>query len=248
MDANSSNNYNSRSIILLCNRALGGRFMSTWFWTSKQMEKKILEDHLKHVEKVVETARALEASISHVRSRDLDSFRKDYEKISSLEREADVFKRTLMKEVSQVLIHPIDREYLINLTLNIDQIAGYCRAVGKRILILIEASEELDEHMISYVSTVTSKIRHIAELILSALQSLKRSAQETIEYTNEVEKIEEEVDDLKLEAYKVVLKKCNEKSIEWCILSKEIIDTLEEATDRGERVADIIRMLAVSLS
>ncbi len=222
--------------------------MSTWFWTSKQMEKKILEDHLKHVEKVVETARALEASISHVRSRDLDSFRKDYEKISSLEREADVFKRTLMKEVSQVLIHPIDREYLINLTLNIDQIAGYCRAVGKRILILIEASEELDEHMISYVSTVTSKIRHIAELILSALQSLKRSAQETIEYTNEVEKIEEEVDDLKLEAYKVVLKKCNEKSIEWCILSKEIIDTLEEATDRGERVADIIRMLAVSLS
>ncbi|MGB9828086.1 MAG: DUF47 domain-containing protein [Thermosphaera sp.] len=222
--------------------------MSTWFWTSKQMEKKILEDHLKHVEKVVETARALEDSISHVKDRDLNSFRKDYEKLSSLEREADVFKRTLMKEVSQVLIHPIDREYLINLTLNIDQIAGYCRAVGKRILILMDASEELEEHVIEYISTVSSKIRHIAELILSALQSLKRSAQETIEYTNEIEKIEEEVDDLKLEAYKIVLKKCNEKSIEWCILSKEIIDTLEEATDRGERVADIIRMLAVSLS
>lgn len=222
--------------------------MSTWFWTSKQMEKKILEDHLKHVEKVVETTRALEDSVSHVRSRDLNSFIKDYEKISSLEREADVFKRTLMKEVSQVLIHPIDREYLINLTLNIDQIAGYCRAVGKRILILMEASEDLDGHMIEYVSTVASKIRQIAELILSALQSLKRSAQETIEYTNEIEKIEEETDDLKLEAYKIVLKKCNEKSIEWCILSKEIIDTLEEATDRGERVADIIRMLAVSLS
>lgn len=222
--------------------------MSTWFWTSKQMERKILEDHLKHVEKVVETTRALEDSVPHVRSRDLNSFMKDYEKISSLEREADVFKRTLMKEVSQVLIHPIDREYLINLTLNIDQIAGYCRAVGKRILILMEASEDLDEHMIEYVSTVASKIRQIAELILSALQSLKRSAQETIEYTNEIEKIEEEVDDLKLEAYKIVLKKCNEKSIEWCILSKEIIDTLEEATDRGERVADIIRMLAVSLS
>jgi predicted phosphate transport protein (TIGR00153 family) len=212
------------------------------------MERKILEDHLKHVEKVVETTRALEDSVPHVRSRDLNSFMKDYEKISSLEREADVFKRTLMKEVSQVLIHPIDREYLINLTLNIDQIAGYCRAVGKRILILMEASEDLDEHMIEYVSTVASKIRQIAELILSALQSLKRSAQETIEYTNEIEKIEEEVDDLKLEAYKIVLKKCNEKSIEWCILSKEIIDTLEEATDRGERVADIIRMLAVSLS
>lgn len=222
--------------------------MSTWFWTSKQMERKILEDHLKHVEKVVETARALEDSVSHVRSRDLNSFIKDYEKISSLEREADVFKRTLMKEVSQVLIHPIDREYLINLTLNIDQIAGYCRAVGKRILILMEASEDLDGHMIEYVSTVASKIRQIAELILSALQSLKRSAQETIEFTNEIEKTEEEVDDLKLEAYKIVLKKCNEKSIEWCILSKEIIDTLEEATDRGERVADIIRMLAVSLS
>jgi predicted phosphate transport protein (TIGR00153 family) len=212
------------------------------------MERKILEDHLKHVEKVVETARALEDSVSHVRSRDLNSFIKDYEKISSLEREADVFKRTLMKEVSQVLIHPIDREYLINLTLNIDQIAGYCRAVGKRILILMEASEDLDGHMIEYVSTVASKIRQIAELILSALQSLKRSAQETIEFTNEIEKTEEEVDDLKLEAYKIVLKKCNEKSIEWCILSKEIIDTLEEATDRGERVADIIRMLAVSLS
>ena len=222
--------------------------MSTWFWTSKQMERKILEDHLKHVEKVVETTRALEDSVSHVRSRDLNSFIKDYEKISSLEREADVFKRTLMKEVSQVLIHPIDREYLINLTLNIDQIAGYCRAVGKRILILMEASEDLDGHMIEYVSTVASKIRQIAELILSALQSLKRSAQETIEFTNEIEKIEEEVDDLKLEAYKIVLKKCNEKSIEWCILSKEIIDTLEEATDRGERVADIIRMLDVSLS
>jgi len=222
--------------------------MSTWFWTSKQMERKILEDHLKHVEKVVEMTRALEDSVSHVRNRDLNSFIKDYEKISSLEREADVFKRTLMKEVSQVLIHPIDREYLINLTLNIDQIAGYCRAVGKRILILMEASEDLDGHMIEYVSTVASKIRQIAELILSALQSLKRSAQETIEFTNEIEKIEEEVDDLKLEAYKIVLKKCNEKSIEWCILSKEIIDTLEEATDRGERVADIIRMLAVSLS
>jgi uncharacterized protein Yka (UPF0111/DUF47 family) len=83
---------------------------------------------------------------------------------------------------------------------------------------------------------------------LSALQSLKRGAQETIEYINEIEKIEEEADGLKLEAHKIVLKKCSEKSIEWCILSKEIIDTLEEATDRGERVADITRMLAVSLS
>ena len=152
-----------------------------------------------------------------------------------------------MKEFSQVLIHLIDREYLINLTLNIDQIAGYCRAVGRRILILMEASEDLDGHMIEYVFTVASKIRQIAELILSALQSLKRSAQETIKYINEIEKIEEEVDNLKLEAYKIVLKKCSEKSIERCILSKEIIDTLEEATDRGERVADIIRMLAVSL-
>jgi uncharacterized protein Yka (UPF0111/DUF47 family) len=60
--------------------------MSTWFWTSKQMERKILEDYLKHVEKVVETARALEDSVSHVRNRDLNSFIKDYEKISSLER------------------------------------------------------------------------------------------------------------------------------------------------------------------
>ena len=136
--------------------------MSTWFWTSRQMERKIFEDHLKHVEKIVETARALWDSVFHVRNRDLNSFMKDYEKISSLEREADVFKRTLMKEVSQVLIHPIDREYLINLTLNIDQIAGYCRAVGKRILILIDASEDLEGHMIEYVSTVASKIRQIA--------------------------------------------------------------------------------------
>jgi len=67
-----------------------------------------------------------------------------------------------MKGVGQALIHPIDREYLINLTLNIDQIAGYCRAVGKRILILIDASEDLEGHMIEYVSTVASKIRQIA--------------------------------------------------------------------------------------
>jgi hypothetical protein len=60
--------------------------MSTWFWTSKQMGKKILEDHLKHVEKVVETARALEDSVSHVRRCDLISFIKGYERISSLER------------------------------------------------------------------------------------------------------------------------------------------------------------------
>jgi hypothetical protein len=37
-----------------------------------------------------------------------------------------------MKGVGQALIHPIDREYLVNLALNIDQIAGYCRAVGKK--------------------------------------------------------------------------------------------------------------------
>jgi len=211
------------------------------------MDRKILEDHLKHVEKVVETARALEDSVSHVRNRDLNSFIKDYEK-SLLSREADVFKKTLVKEVSQELIHPMDREYLITLTLNINQIARCCRAVGKRILILLEASEDLDGRMIEYVSAVASKIRQIAELILSALQSLKRSTQETIEYANEIEKIEEDADGLKLEPYKIVLKKCNEKSIEWCILSKEIIDTLEEATDSGERDADTIGMLAVSLS
>ncbi|MEM0378322.1 MAG: DUF47 family protein [Thermosphaera sp.] len=222
--------------------------MSTWFWTSKQIEKKLIEDYLAHVQKVLQTAQSLEDSVASIKSLDIDAFRRNYYKISSLEREADILKRTLMKEISQILIHPVDREYLMSLILQIDQIAGYCKAVGKRILILMEASEEIDEYMLTYISTVASKIRHIMELIVSALQSLGRSFQETLEYANEIEKLEEDVDDLKLDAYRVILKKCNSKSIEWCILSKEIIDTLEEATDRGERVADIFRMIAVSLS
>ena len=68
--------------------------MSTWFWTSKQMERKTLQDHLKHVEKVVETTRALEDSVSHVRNRDLNSFMKDHEK-SLLSREKLTYSKGL---------------------------------------------------------------------------------------------------------------------------------------------------------
>ncbi|MEM4601170.1 MAG: DUF47 family protein, partial [Sulfolobales archaeon] len=65
------------------------------------------------------------------------------------------------------------------------------------------------------------------------------------ELANKVESLEEEVDDIRHEVFREVLKFCDSSRSSKCMLTKEIMDSIENAADRCEDVADVLRSIAL---
>ncbi len=216
---------------------------STWAWVSRRVEAQVLTGAIKHLSKVIEVAKATEELFSRFLRGDSEGFKGLCREVHRLEGEADAIKRELLKELSKGLIHPISREELVRLVLINDDIAVYLKAATRRAC-LVEpnvVSEGIKELVLSMVR----KVREATELLKEAIEELSRDPRKSLELADRVESIEEEVDELRINALAKVLKFCDESRPSACIVAKEVVDAVENSADRCEDSADVIRSVAI---
>lgn len=89
----------------------------------------------------------------------------------------------------------------------------------------------------------------MASMVYEAAKLIGDAARKLIEDPRDVlaiaERIEEFVDDVRVETLREILNICNEVKISTCLILKEIIDSIENAADKCEDVADIIRSIVL---
>jgi uncharacterized protein Yka (UPF0111/DUF47 family) len=78
-----------------------------------------------------------------------------------------------------------------------------------------------------------------------AIEKLVEEPRAVLELANEIERIEEEVDDMRIEVFNEIIQLCDKVGTSFCILSKELMDSVENAADKCEDVADTLRSLAL---
>ncbi|RLG84856.1 MAG: hypothetical protein DRO18_06705, partial [Thermoprotei archaeon] len=105
----------------------------------------------------------------------------------------------------------------------------------------------IDEETLTIIEKMAERNFEATKRIKEAIEALIKEAKKALGIADIIEHIEEEVDDIRMEALELVLSKCHEeiRSISLCILLKDIIDSIENSVDRCEDVADVIRSIAV---
>ncbi len=80
----------------------------------------------------------------------------------------------------------------------------------------------------------------------TTITRLAKDPRRALEVANSVERIEEEVDEIRMKALEKVLEWCDRAKVSSCIICKEVVDSLENASDKCEDVADVIRGIALT--
>jgi predicted phosphate transport protein (TIGR00153 family) len=222
--------------------------LATWIWASKKIEKEILSKCLEHCSKVSSVVEGLVSLLKAVDEGQLDIAPSIFANVMAFERKADEMKRGLIYDLSRATLLPLDRDYVMRLVLRLDDVADYSKAAARRLLIALRIGVHFNKEYVTRLLGMALKLREAMTLTDRALREIVESPQRALSTADAIERIEEEVDDLRTSLLEYVLSKCDEKGPKWCVLVKEIVDEVENSVDRCEEVADMIRYISVSLA
>jgi len=126
----------------------------------------------------------------------------------------------------------------------LDDIAAYAKYAARNFLILPqkEPPKDLEELLIK----MSKELQKATLRIKDGIKELYKDIKKALEIAETIERIEEEVDEIRTQALEKAVAWCDELiTPSVCIIIKEVIDSIENATDRCEDVADIIRNIAL---
>ncbi|MFN3268562.1 MAG: DUF47 domain-containing protein [Zestosphaera sp.] len=167
----------------------------------------------------------------------------EWHEVFKYEKEADDVKRKILTELSREIFHPIDREELVRLVLTSDDVAAYAKGWGRR-LSLIDPTN-LPENTLTKLRKMAENVHKSTLLMKNAAEKLLINPKEVLNISNEIERLEEETDDIIHEVFKEILNYCEESKISQCLMLKEVMDSIENSADKCEDVADVLRSIAL---
>ena len=201
----------------------------------------------RHLSKINDLTKTFRKFVEAFVRGNLDDMRKLYDDIFDIEREADNEKEKIIIEVSRGPFHPIDREDIMRLVLTMDDIAANIKSASRKML--YSNPESVPTDVKNEFSKLGDMIIEIVSRLETALDALIKGSKDTLKLADSVERKEEEIDDFRVELIAKILKWGDETGkLSSLLMLKEAVENLENASDKAEDVADIIRgIIAVGL-
>ena len=192
-------------------------------------EKHFYEMLEQQADVVVEGAEALMDMVSH-----FDNVAEKRDKIKDIEHKGDELVHTIATALSRTFVTPIDQEDISKLTSRLDDILDYIEAASHR--------------MWSYeIKTIPPDMVKLTEVIVKGSKEVNHAVKdlrnfkkknEILNHCIEINRLENTGDDITHVAVADLFKKYDAVDI---IKLKEIYEYLEEATDKCEDAADVIK-------
>jgi hypothetical protein len=138
----------------------------------------------------------------------------------------------------------MNRENLLNTAYTMDEIAGYITGIAfklSNVKITTLKSSKLDKDISELISLVVDEVYKLNEII----RSLNTNTANAIELAQETQTIEREID---IKYRDATIKLLDEvKDPKELLLIKDVIEGIEEMSDKCQRVSDSFILLALSL-
>jgi|WetSurMetagenome_2_1015567.scaffolds.fasta_scaffold190048_2 uncharacterized protein len=156
----------------------------------------------------------------------------DYQsKIRMIEHKADEVSHRISKELNETFITPIDREDIFQLVHTLDNVVDSIDVIASRIFLYkvkypIEFGPQLSELLLSQ-----------AKIIVEAVKDLD-DYKEMEKKLDAIHKLESQGDSIFQQAIALLFE--NEKDAIELIKKKEILEILEKAIDRAQRIAIVL--------
>lgn len=159
--------------------------------------------------------------------------------IKDIEHEGDLITHTTIENLNRTFVTPLDREDIHDLITALDDVLDYIEACAER-LFLFKVDKATEESIL--LSGILVKAVKQLQQAVSELRHLK-GADSILKYCAEINRLENEGDYLNRAAVAKLFEPQNNplEVIKW----KEIYETLENAIDRCEDVANVLEGIAL---
>jgi predicted phosphate transport protein (TIGR00153 family) len=157
-------------------------------------------------------------------------------KIKDLEHKGDEVTHHVIEELNKTFITPIDREDIHDLCLAMDDVLDLIDATAGR-MVLFKVRESIHG-----IAAMLDVLQNQAREIEAALNSLKDN-ERVIEHCIEINRLENDADRIFQTAIGHLFDEVKDPID--VIKRKEIIETLEKATDKAEDVANVLETIVV---
>ena len=201
----------------------------------------VLQDE---INRILNASRELGTLTDSLMKKDKKAVKNTLEQISTIEEEVESLRRKITREVADVGGLIMNRENLLNTAYTMDEIAGYITGIAfklSNVKISTLKSSKLDKDISELISLVVDEVYKLNEII----RSLNTNTANAIELAQETQTIEREID---IKYREATIKLLNEvKDPKELLLIKDVIEGIEEMSDKCQRVSDSFILLALSL-
>jgi len=181
----------------------------------------------------------------------LKELTEDYEKLPEiaarakvLEDEADTIVHKIATQRDSCFVTPIDREDIAMLAHNVDEVVDCVeRALNRMNIYKARVPPEVMLEFSRIINACADEIKKGVE----CLKNLKQEERKLIEHCIRINDLEAEADSLNRRWLATIITEpvTDAKSILEKIVTKEIVETLESATDRCEDVANVLETIRI---
>lgn len=219
---------------------------SSAVWLGRQKERGVLKQCGEHLDMVVETITGMRKNIHAFCDRDAKAIKASLKEVFDKERGADEVKRRILEELSKGVFHPINRDEIIRLVLTADDIATNAKATTRRLKLI--PPEKIDGGLREGLREFSDSLLKMAALLRETFAALLKEPKAAIRLADEVERMEEKIDDFRMERIlpKVVAWSDKLEKPGLSSMLKDVVDHMENVADRCEDVADVVRGIAIS--
>ena len=211
-------------------------------WFEERRKSRVLEIAYRQMTIALDTVNDLEKAVKAVSERDRETARTTIERLFRAEEEVDNLRRTVFEELTKGA-ESRDREDIMNLVKNLDQMADHVKNSARDILILLD--EDIPGELWNAASEMSSGIVSTAATLRESLKNLGENNSRARELSEKVEEEEKKVDEKFLEIKSLLIKHGMINPSVLLIL-KDMLDSMEEAADSCADTGDYIRVLTVS--
>ena len=201
----------------------------------------VLQDE---INRILNASRELGTLTESLMKKDKKAIKNTLEQISTIEEEVENLRRKITREVADVGGLIMNRENLLNTAYTMDEIAGYITGIAfklSNVKITTLKSSKLDKDISELISLVVDEVYKLNEII----RSLNTNTANAIELAQETQTIEREIDIKYRDAtIKLLDDVKDQKDV---LLIKDVIEGIEEMSDKCQKVSDSFILLALSL-
>lgn len=202
-------------------------------------ERKFYPLYIKQAELVENAAELL---VSLLKEESPEARKEICKEIKRIETEGDAVAKTIFEELYKTFVTPFDREDIQALASRVETFLDFIHDAAKKVVIYHPQS--IDKVWVDIGDAILEDAR-IVSGIMKELEFLANKSKFIMQKCARIKEIEHEVDDL-YECYMSNLFEVEKNSIE-LTKNKNIVQNLEDATDKAKEISDCVKTIIVKI-
>lgn len=213
-------------------------------WLGRQAHKETIASSCKHFKRIFTIVDVMQGLVYDYINNEIEEATKKAQIIAIQEREADQVKEEIIDSLMKSSLHPMDQDEIIRLILTSDDIASQLKSCARKLL--YTHSTEVPPHIKDGLKGMVDLLAEESRALRSTIEALLKGMNDVREKAEKTERIEETIDDLRVDLLAQILKwgDVSEHITDWLML-KEAVESMETASDKIEDTADVLRQIAI---